>query len=244
MNKMNLPPPFGPLRKRPAMPQGGDVQQKDAVKFYGESQIKGKMEEEEEEEENEYEEKRPKTEVNTPSFIPFTKTVSVQALQPSQGVDTAPSNTAKIVSVEKKEIKSMFITPSAVRTCLSRQDILKHRISKEEMTQQKAFANYSYGEPSCKLYLRNMVKDVTTDDILKLFGCFFDNDDQAKEYCLCIPLICRSLEIRVMEGRMKGQAFVTFPSVELAREALTTVNGYLLRDKPIVVVGQVDGIDM
>ena len=49
MNKMNLPPPFGPLRKRPAMPQGGDVQQKDAVKFYGESQIKGKMEREEEE---------------------------------------------------------------------------------------------------------------------------------------------------------------------------------------------------
>ena len=53
MNKMNLPPPFGPLRKRPAMPQGGDVQQKDAVKFYGESQIKGKMEEEEEEGEKE-----------------------------------------------------------------------------------------------------------------------------------------------------------------------------------------------
>ena len=36
---------------------------------------------------------------------------------------------------------------------------------------------------------------------------------------------------------MKGQALVTFPSVELAREALTTVNGYLLRDKPVVVVG-------
>ena len=35
------------------MPQGGDVQQKDAVKFYGESQIKGKMEEEEEEGEKE-----------------------------------------------------------------------------------------------------------------------------------------------------------------------------------------------
>lgn len=148
----------------------------------------------------------------------------------------APS-TVKITSVEKEDIKSMFIAPAAVRTCLSLQDILKHRISKEEMTQQKAFANYSYGEPSTKLYLRNMVKDVTADDILKLFGCFFDNDDQAKEQVHFIPVMRRSLEIRVMEGRMKGQAFVTFPSVELAREALTTVNGYLLRDKPVVVVG-------
>ena len=39
-----------------------------------------------------------------------------------------------------------------------------------------------------------------------------------------------------MEGRMKGQAFVTFPSIDLAREALTTVNGFIFKEKPIVVV--------
>ena len=39
-----------------------------------------------------------------------------------------------------------------------------------------------------------------------------------------------------MTGRMKGQAFVTFPSVELAREALNTLNGYIFKEKPIVVV--------
>ena len=52
-----------------------------------------------------------------------------------------------------------------------------------------------------------------------------------KSIRLLAAFIIRSLQIRVMEGRMKGQAFVTFPSVELA-----TVNGYLLKDKPIVVV--------
>lgn len=36
---------------------------------------------------------------------------------------------------------------------------------------------------------------------------------------------------------MKGQAFVTFPSIDLAREALTTVNGFIFKEKPIVVVG-------
>ena len=50
------------------------------------------------------------------------------------------------------------------------------------MNQQKAFNNYSYGEPSNKLYLRNMAKDTTETDLLQLFGCFFDNDDLAKEY--------------------------------------------------------------
>lgn len=234
---MNLPPPFGPLRKRPEMPSATSVKvpRKDEVKYYGESQIKGNQEEEEEDD-AEYEAKRPNMET-TPVFVPFTKT---EVPAPSQSTATAEMpapSTVKITSVEKEDIKSMFIAPAAVRTCLSLQDILKHRISKEEMTQQKAFANYSYGEPSTKLYLRNMVKDVTADDILKLFGCFFDNDDQAKEQVHFIPVMRRSLEIRVMEGRMKGQAFVTFPSVELAREALTTVNGYLLRDKPVVVVG-------
>ena len=239
MNKMNLPPPFGPLRKRPEMPSATSVKvpRKDEVKYYGESQIKGNQEEEEEDD-AEYESKRPNTET-APVFIPFTKT-EVPAPSPSTtAAETPAPSTVKITSVEKEDIKSMFIAPAAVRTCLSLQDILKHRISKEEMTQQKAFANYSYGEPSTKLYLRNMVKDVTVDDILKLFGCFFDNDDQAKEQARFLPVMRRSLEIRVMEGRMKGQAFVTFPSVELAREALTTVNGYLLRDKPVVVVGAI-----
>ena len=234
---MNLPPPFGPLRKRPEMPSATSVKvpRKDEVKYYGESQIKGNQEEEEEDD-AEYEAKRPNMET-TPVFVPFTKTEVPAPSQSTATAETPAPSTVKITSVEKEDIKSMFIAPAAVRTCLSLQDILKHRISKEEMTQQKAFANYSYGEPSTKLYLRNMVKDVTADDILKLFGCFFDNDDQAKEQVRFISVMRRSLEIRVMEGRMKGQAFVTFPSVELAREALTTVNGYLLRDKPVVVVG-------
>lgn len=38
------------------------------------------------------------------------------------------------------------------------------------------------------------------------------------------------------EGRMKGQAFVTFPSVKQASEALEDTNGFILKDKPMVVV--------
>lgn len=42
--------------------------------------------------------------------------------------------------------------------------------------------------------------------------------------------------IRLMqEGRMKGQAFVTLQTIEQARIALEETNGYILKDKPMVV---------
>lgn len=47
----------------------------------------------------------------------------------------------------------------------------------------------------------------------------------------------RSLDIKVMtEGRMKGQAFVIFPTQELAERALHDVNGYSLQGKPLIIV--------
>lgn len=253
MNKMNLPPPFGPARKRPAMPATEQI--KDEIKSYGESVLKRnhetkeesmkkknqQLEEEEEEEEDEEEEEEIPDDKRPRIDNPFSKTEVIQPPAPS----AAPAKEAqliqpaKVISVDKSEIKSMFATPTAVRSCVPLQDILKHRISKEEMSHQKAFNNYSYGDPSCKLYLRNMAKDVTADDLLRLFGCFFDSDEEASAYKVEMEMKCRKLEIRIMEGRMRGQAFITFPSVELAREALVTVNGYLLKEKPIVIVCEV-----
>jgi len=39
----------------------------------------------------------------------------------------------------------------------------------------------------------------------------------------------------MQEGRMKGQAFITLPSVENAEQALKETNGYILKDKPMIV---------
>ena len=196
------------------------------------------LEEEEEEEEDEEEEEEIPDDKRPRIDNPFSKTEVIQppASSTAPAKETPLIQPAKVISVDKSEIKNMFATPTAVRSCVSLQDILKHRISKEEMSHQKAFKNYSYGDPSCKLYLRNMAKDVTADDLLRLFGCFFDSDEEASAYTVEMEMKCRKLEIRIMEGRMRGQAFITFPSVELAREALVTVNGYLLKEKPIVIV--------
>jgi RNA recognition motif-containing protein len=38
------------------------------------------------------------------------------------------------------------------------------------------------------------------------------------------------------QGRLKGQAFITFPCVEMATQALEEVHGFVLKDKPLVIV--------
>lgn len=131
--------------------QRAEEAKSDELKYYGPSVLKEqKGVEEEDDEYDEYESKRFKEES---SANPFNKTNPTSNLfnpekvanptvteQPTQPV-------TKVVSVENADIKTLFVQPTAVRTCISRQEILKHRISKEEMSQQKAFKNLAYGEP-------------------------------------------------------------------------------------------------
>lgn len=49
-------------------------------------------------------------------------------------------------------------------------------------------------------------------------------------------LFCFRYDVRLMqEGRMKGQAFITLQTVEQAQLALNETNGFILKDKPMVV---------
>ncbi|XP_043751624.1 RNA-binding protein 41 isoform X4 [Cervus elaphus] len=43
------------------------------------------------------------------------------------------------------------------------------------------------------------------------------------------------IQFRMMTGRMRGQAFITFPNTEMAWQALRLVNGYKLRGKILVI---------
>ncbi|KAF5185782.1 U11/U12 small nuclear ribonucleoprotein [Thalictrum thalictroides] len=80
------------------------------------------------------------------------------------------------------------------------------------------------GNPATVLYIKNLAKDVI-DDFCYLFGSLFDTVEAAR---------C-GLSVKLMqEGRMRGQAFVTFPSVELAHR-LNLVNGYVFRGKPMII---------
>ncbi|CAI0432699.1 unnamed protein product [Linum tenue] len=86
--------------------------------------------------------------------------------------------------------------------------------------------NYTVGHPATVLYIKNLAKDVVADDFSYVFGSLFGSTDAAKN----------ALNVKLMQdGRMRGQAFVTFPSVELAHQALNLVNGYMFKGKPMIV---------
>lgn len=110
-------------------------------------------------------------------------------------------------------------------------DSLENRLSVEQMHSHPLFQNYSPGEPSNKLYLKNLAKEVDEEDLRTIYTKFIKSG--------------QSLDIRVMKtGRMKGQAFVCFNDPYMDDEsgyssvekALRETNGLIVKDKVVVVM--------
>ncbi|XP_013927806.1 PREDICTED: RNA-binding protein 41-like [Thamnophis sirtalis] len=106
--------------------------------------------------------------------------------------------------------------------CVPEEEILQNRLSKEEIRRIPRFSSYSPGEPSQVLYVKNLSRSATVKDLLPLFSRFQEKD-------------ATPLRLRLLSGRMKGQAFLTFPTVSQAQEALELLNGFLLRGKPLIL---------
>ncbi|XP_066548325.1 RNA-binding region-containing protein 3 isoform X2 [Amia ocellicauda] len=121
-------------------------------------------------------------------------------------------------SEEDEEIPSEFI---------SRRELEKGRISRDEMKRLSVFKNYEPGDPTCRLYVKNVAKQVEEKDLKFIFGRYVDisSDDERNMFDI----------ILMKEGRMKGQAFIGLPSEKAASKALKDTNGYILFDKPLVV---------
>ncbi|XP_030506672.2 U11/U12 small nuclear ribonucleoprotein 65 kDa protein [Cannabis sativa] len=108
----------------------------------------------------------------------------------------------------------------------SPEEIQGGKLGLEELLSLPVFKNYKTGNPAPVLYIKNLAKDVVADDFYYIFGSLFGSTDLAKS----------NLSVKLMqEGRMRGQAFLTFPSVELAHNALNLVNGYEFKGKPMVI---------
>lgn len=111
---------------------------------------------------------------------------------------------------------------------LSIEDIKNGRISKNEMKNFSVFKRYETGERASRLYLKNLVAKVTSEqDLVNIYGNYIDWDSETEK---------NIFDIRLMkEGRMKGQGFITFPTEEAAERALNDTNGYVLNGKPMAV---------
>ncbi|XP_013839178.1 RNA-binding protein 41 isoform X1 [Sus scrofa] len=101
-------------------------------------------------------------------------------------------------------------------------EIQRNRLSEEEIRKIPMFSSYNPGEPNKVLYLKNLSPRVTEKDLVSLFARFQEKKGPP-------------IQFRMMTGRMRGQAFITFPNKEIAWQALRLVNGYKLRGKILVI---------
>ncbi|GJQ68469.1 hypothetical protein Trydic_g17046 [Trypoxylus dichotomus] len=113
------------------------------------------------------------------------------------------------------------------RTIISEEDLKTNRIPSTELSVLPVFKDYHPGAPTSRLYIKNIGKTVEVKDLEYIYKRYVKTDDAVESI----------FNIRLMqEGRMKGQAFITLDSVQLAQEALNETNGYILKDRPLVVV--------
>ncbi|KAL5767976.1 hypothetical protein ACOSP7_014558 [Xanthoceras sorbifolium] len=125
-----------------------------------------------------------------------------------------------------KELEEYNKEGSDIKPFATPEEVERGKLPPEEILSLPMFKNYSAGNPASVLYIKNLAKDVVADDFNFVFGSLFGSIDAAKS----------GLGVKLMqEGRMRGQAFVTFPSVELAHRALNLVNGYVFKGKPMII---------
>lgn len=111
---------------------------------------------------------------------------------------------------------------------ITEEELNKNRIPLKDLSILPIFKDYHPGAPTSKLYIKNIAKNAELSDLEYIYKRYIGevSEDIQNEF-----------DIRLMkEGRMKGQAFVTLNSVELAQKALKETNGYVIKDKPLVVV--------
>ncbi|KAG1926006.1 RNA-binding protein [Pimephales promelas] len=120
---------------------------------------------------------------------------------------------------EDEDIPSEFI---------SRRELERARLSRDEIKKMSVFKNYEPGEPTCRLYVKNIAKQVKEKDLKFIYGRYIDISSEEERNMFDIVLL--------REGRMKGQAFIELPSERSAEKALKETNGYILNDRPLVVV--------
>ncbi|KAH9374662.1 hypothetical protein HPB48_012879 [Haemaphysalis longicornis] len=110
---------------------------------------------------------------------------------------------------------------------LQREEVRSGRISSDEMDRASVFRNYQAGEVASRLYIKNVAKAATVEDLFQIYGGYIDAGSEQQR---------NAFDIRLMkEGRMKGQAFLTLASESQADRARRDTNGYLLKGKPLVV---------
>ncbi|KAL1509255.1 hypothetical protein ABEB36_004019 [Hypothenemus hampei] len=98
-------------------------------------------------------------------------------------------------------------------------DCVTKKLTLENLKNNPRFVNYERGNPSQTLFLKNLAKSITKELLEQILK------DHKVNYC----------SINLMNGKMKGQAFLHFQDETLAEEGLEILNGLMVDGRPIVV---------
>eukprot|EP01130_Rhizamoeba_saxonica_P017317 TRINITY_DN8358_c0_g1_i1.p1 TRINITY_DN8358_c0_g1~~TRINITY_DN8358_c0_g1_i1.p1 ORF type:complete len:228 (-),score=64.40 TRINITY_DN8358_c0_g1_i1:58-741(-) len=131
-----------------------------------------------------------------------------------------PSQSLQIFEIEQPKRNSHL------DNCITLEELENNRMPTEEIIKIKYFTKYEPGEPSNKLYIKNLASDVTEEDMQYIYGRYFPSKTIMQE----------NMKIKLLKkGRLKGQCFITFPNRPLAKKALQETHGYILHEKPMVI---------
>uniref|UniRef100_A0AAX7UJR8 RNA-binding region-containing protein 3 n=1 Tax=Astatotilapia calliptera TaxID=8154 RepID=A0AAX7UJR8_ASTCA len=229
MNKMNLPCPFGPITARPPMfellPPAPPIPMPPPFPPDYPPLPEEEMEMSSEEE-SEYETRL--------HFSPLASSIQVDQseIKPSSNEEEAEAKGfGKLyfsTQASKQQEERSDNEQDLVSDVISRKELEKGRLSRDEIKRMSVFKNYEPGEPTCRLYVKNIAKQVEEKELKYIYGRYINLSSEEERNMFDIVLM--------KEGRMKGQAFVGLPSVQSAEKALKETNGYVLYDKPLVVV--------
>lgn len=113
------------------------------------------------------------------------------------------------------------------QSVISIEELAANQIAHKDLGVLPVFKNYHPGAPTCRLYIKNISKTVVIKDLEYIYNRYKIPEGDTPSL----------FDIRLMqEGRMKGQAFITLDNIDLAQKAVKETNGYILKEKPLVVV--------
>ncbi|KAH8401015.1 hypothetical protein KR009_002437 [Drosophila setifemur] len=216
MNRMNLEPPF---KKRSS--GLGIHHLKKNVSTQTEELPSESESELESEDEGRAKRQRllpPKSEETKEKVLKRTRQMLQQAASQGSHSHTKQANAAPTFSAPKIELKlPQNLIPASLKP--------EKRLSTAELQDLPVYKNYRMGEPSNKLYIKNLDKSVDEQQLRDLYSQF--------------TAASSPLDIKVMQqGRMKGQAFVTFLQPiepDVVAKALSETNGLIWNQKPMIV---------
>uniref|UniRef100_A0A665X255 RNA-binding region-containing protein 3 n=1 Tax=Echeneis naucrates TaxID=173247 RepID=A0A665X255_ECHNA len=243
MNKMNLPCPFGPVTARPPMyellppappmpmpppfPPEYPPLPEDEMELSSEESEYESGDDEDKERYNMFGVQLIRTNKHfcDPSEVDERQAATFDGDEKvTEGFGKLYPSTLETEQQEEKSDNAQDLTSDVI----SRKELEKGRLSKDEMKKMSVFKNYEPGEPTCRLYVKNIAKQVEEKDLKYIYGRYIDPLSETERNMFDIVLM--------KEGRMKGQAFVGLPGECIAEKALRETNGYVLYDKPLVVV--------